>query len=51
MLIILVQWILHKILIRHLQYHLGVELDLCVFDAFVSKSAFYKCQMSISEAK
>ena len=33
MLKILVQWILHKNLSRLLQYHLGVQLDLCIFGA------------------
>ena len=30
---ILVQWILHTILNRLLQYHLSVQLDLCIFGA------------------
>ena len=33
MLIILVQWILHKTPNRLLQYHLGVHIDLCIFGA------------------
>ena len=33
MLMILVQWILHKILNGLSQYHLGVQLDLCIFCA------------------
>ena len=31
MLMTLVQWILHKTLNRLSQYHLGVQLDLCIF--------------------
>ena len=33
MLMILAQWILHKTLNRLLQYHLEVQLDLCIFGA------------------
>ena len=51
MLMILVQWILHKTLNRLWQYHLGVQLDLCMFGAFASNSAFVIWHMSISEAR
>ena len=51
MLMILVQWILHKIQQNFSQCRLGVELHLCTFWRFVSNSAFFKWQMSISEEK
>ena len=47
----LVQWVLQKALNRLLQYHLGVQLDLCIFGAFASNSACFKRHMSINEAK
>ena len=51
MLMILVQWILRKSLNRILQYHLGVQLDLCIFWCFASNSAFFRWHMSINDAK
>ena len=42
MLMILVQWILHRIQNHLSQYHLGEQFDLYIFGAFVSNSAFFK---------
>ena len=48
MLMILCQWIRHKILNRLLQYHLGVPLDLCIFWTCGSNSEFLRWQRSIN---
>ena len=50
-LMILVRWILHQIQNHLSQYRLGIQLDLCIFGAFVSNSAFFKWHMSINDAK
>ena len=50
MLMILVQWILHKILNHLSQCHLGVRLDLCIFDCG-SSSEFSRWQRSINDGK
>ena len=49
MLMILVQWIMHKTPNRRSQYHLGVQLDLCISDALPQIQHFWN-DMSISEA-
>ena len=43
MLMILVRWILHRIQNRLLQYHLGVQLDLCIF------GALFPIQLSLND--
>ena len=50
MLMILVQSILHKTPNRLLQYHLGVQLDLCIFGALPPIQHFSN-DMSINDAK
>ena len=50
MLMILVQWILHKSLNHLSQFHLEVQVDLYTFGD-PSNSAFFRWQMSISDAK
>ena len=43
-LMILVRWILHTILNHRLQYHLGVQLDLCTFGALPTVQHFFKSE-------
>ena len=51
MLMILVQWMLHKILYHLLQCHLGVRTCLCTFWYWGFNSEFLRWQRSINDAK